>query len=221
MDQKTGGSISMQAFQRMPYYLEYLRELESNGASTVSASNVAAYFHYTEIQVRKDFAAVCSSQGKPRQGFEVRMLINDIETVLGYRGANEAVLAGAGSLGRALLSYGGFHEYGLHIGAAFDTDPRLIGMEVGGIPILSAEEIVPYCRKRHTPIGIITVPATAAQGVCDQFIEGGIRAVWNFSPVYLHVPEGILLQNENMAASLALLSKHLREQMRKGEQEEV
>lgn len=208
-----GSAISIQAFQRMPYYLNYLRKLSAEGIETVSAPTVAAHFNYGEIQVRKDLAAVCSAQGKPRHGFAVKTLIDDIETMLGYRNSNEAALVGAGSLGRALLSYGGFEEYGLKISAAFDANPALAGSTVNGVAVLFPDQISAVCRRMAIRIGIITVPAPHAQTVCDQLIAGGVMAVWNFAPVHLSVPEGILVQNENMAASLAMLSKHLREKL--------
>lgn len=214
MEQKrTGETISIQTFRRLPYYLEYLKGLRAKGIDVVSSPTVAAYFHYSEIQVRKDFAAVASVPGKPRHGFDIPDMICAIETMLGYHNANDAVLVGAGSLGHALLSYGGFRDYGLHIVAAFDTDPGLIGTEISRISILSADKISDLCSRLRIHIGIITVPTASAQQVCDQLIAGGIQAIWNFSPVHLSVPEGILVQNENMAASLALLSRHLSEKI--------
>lgn len=214
MDQKiTGETISIQAFRRLPYYLEYLKGLQAKGFDVVSSPTVAAYFHSSEIQVRKDFASVSSAPGKPRHGFDIPDMIRNIETMLGYHNTNDAVLVGAGSLGHALLSYEGFRDYGLHIVAAFDTDPGLINTEVSRVCILPVDKLSDLCRRLQVHIGIITVPAAGAQQVCDQLIAGGIRAVWNFSPVHLSVPEGILVQNENMAASLALLSRHLSEKI--------
>jgi redox-sensing transcriptional repressor len=213
MDQiKKLQAISLQAYQRLPYYLQYLKKLQHRGHETVSAPIVAAHFNYSEIQVRKDFAAVSSLQGKPKQGFDIRTLIYDIEHVLGYHNYNEAVLVGAGSLGKALLAFNGFDNYGINITAAFDTNEALIGTEINGKKILSADNISDLCRRMSIHIGIIAVPEEQAQLVCDQLIAGGIMAVWNFAPVHLSVPKHILVQNENMAASLALLSKYLREQ---------
>lgn len=204
-------TLSVQTIQRLPYYLDYLRKLEAEGCTVVSAPTVAAYFKYGEIQVRKDFAAVCSSSGRPRQGFDVKTLISDIESVLGYNNSTDAVLVGAGSLGHALLSYEGFRDYGLNIVAAFDVAESVVGTKIKNIPVFHSDEIVKLCKRMNIHIGIITVPAAAAQSVCNLLIEGGVRAIWNFSPVHLNVPEGILIQNENMAASLAVLSRALRE----------
>ncbi|MGN0590454.1 redox-sensing transcriptional repressor Rex [Ruminococcus sp.] len=207
-DQETRG-LSIQAIHRLPYYLQYLRELARQGTETISAPAVAAHFRLSEIQVRKDFAAVSTNGGKPRSGFPVHGLIEDMEHVLGYGNPNEAVLVGVGSLGQALLCYSGFAEYGLEIIAAFDQDPARIGTEIQGKHILPADKITDICRRMNVPMGIITVPASQAQSVCDQLVEGGVRGIWNFAPVHLSAPENVLVQNENMAASLALLSKHL------------
>lgn len=204
-------TLSVQTIQRLPYYLDYLRKLEAEGCTVVSAPTVAAHFKYGEIQVRKDFAAVCSSSGRPRQGFDVKTLISDIESVLGYNNSTDAVLVGAGSLGHALLSYEGFRDYGLNIVAAFDVAESVVGTKIKNIPVFHSDEIVKLCKRMNIHIGIITVPAAAAQSVCNLLIEGGVRAIWNFSPVHLNVPEGILIQNEKMAASLAVLSRALRE----------
>jgi redox-sensing transcriptional repressor len=211
--QKIQPTISLQAVHRLPYYLQYLKNLKADGIEAVSAAAAASHFGYTEIQVRKDFAAVSSCPGKPKQGFDISALINDIETHLGFRNSDEAVLVGAGSLGRALLSFKGFDSYGLKIVAVFDSNEELVGTEIGGKRVFTAERISDLSRRLHTHIGIITVPAEHAQIVCDQLVAGGIQAIWNFAPVHLSVPKNILVQNENMAASLALLSRHLREQL--------
>lgn len=206
-------TISKQAMHRMPYYVEYLRKLAEDGVVTVSAPAVAEKLKLNEVQVRKDFAAVSKRGGKAKVGFPVQELLKDMEKALGYHSMNTAVLVGAGSLGHALVSYRGFEEYGLKIVAAFDTRRELVGTTIGNIPVFSAEKIASYCRENEISIGVITVPAEEAQKVCDVLVEGGVSGIWNFAPTYLNVPETILLQNENMAASLAILSRHLRQRM--------
>ena len=214
-------ALSKQAFERLPYYLQYLKTLSAQGAASVSAPLVAGHFGFTEVQVRKDFAAVSPSQGRPKSGFALQELITAIERALGYHERNSAVLAGVGSLGHALLSYGGFSEYGLRIAAAFDQNPGLAGAKINSVSIFPAEKISSLCRSMQAQIGIITVPAAQAQVVCDQFVAGGVKAIWNFAPIHLSVPEGILVQNENMAASLALLCRHLKDKLQSQEAEET
>lgn len=138
-------------------------------------------------------------------------LINEIESFLGYNNVHDAVLVGAGRLGRALMGYDGFKSYGLNILAAFDSNADCIGTTESGKQIFSMERLGDICRRLGVHIGIITVPADQAQAVCDALVEAGIKAIWNFAPIHLYVPDGVLVQTENMAASLAMLSKHLAE----------
>ena len=143
-------------------------------------------------------------------------MIDDLEEYLGYKNVNEAVVVGAGQLGKALLSYRGFDNYGLRIVVAFDRDASVVGSEIGGKLVLPVSKMQGLCERMGIHIGIITVPAEGAQQVCDEMVAGGILAIWNFAPVHLTVPGHILVQDENMAASLAVLSKHLMEKIKKG-----
>ena len=215
MQQQTGKPviISKQALRRMPYYLQYLRNLCAQGISVVSAPAMAADLGLNEVQVRKDLAAVSTTGGRPKTGFAVHELLQGMERFLGYTNVREAVLVGAGALGKALLSYQGFAGYGLQIVAAFDHDPAFADGEVGGVKILPEQKIASLCERLHIKMGIIAVPAAEAQAVCDQLVAGGVLAVWNFAPTYLRVPPEILVQNEDMAASLVVLSKHLKQDM--------
>lgn len=204
--------ISQQTLKRLPYYLDYLNQLKKNGMTQIASPQIAEALGYSDIQVRKDLASVSRSPGRPKMGFMVSELIDDIEDFLGYKNTNDAILVGAGCLGRALLGYKGFQSYGLNIVAAFDCDKAKIGTEVNGKHIFSLDKLDDLCRRLNIHIGIITVPAENAQNVCNLLVSSGIKAVWNFAPTRLRVPEGILVQNENMAESLALLSQHLKQQ---------
>ena len=205
--------ISKSVLKRLPGYLTYLKSLPEDGPANISATALAAALSMGEVQVRKDLALV-SDGGRPKVGYLRENLIADIEQFLGYDNTTEAVLIGAGKLGRALLGYSGFAEYGLNIVAAFDANDTLIGTTKGGKPIMQLSRLGEVCQRCKIKIGIITVPAEQAQGVCDLLISNGILAIWNFAPKHLNVPDHILVQNENMAASLALLCKHLNEQMK-------
>lgn len=201
----------------MPYYLQYLKDLQSQGKTEVSAPLLSEAFGFTEIQVRKDLAAVSSIQGKPKIGFKISPLIVDIENVLGYKYANKAVIIGAGSLGHALMGFKGFADYGIEIVAAFDANEDKVGSEIEGKPVLGMDQLNSYCKSEDINIGIIAVPQIAAQRVCDHFVAAGIKAIWNFAQIHLTVPHGILVQNENMAASLAMLINHLKDNTDKSE----
>ncbi|GAA4655041.1 redox-sensing transcriptional repressor Rex [Anaerocolumna aminovalerica] len=210
MDDDRKYGVTIQALRRVPYYLQQLKILQKNNVETVSAPKIAELLYLNEVQVRKDFASVSLSKGKPKAGFSVSELITNMEKLLGYDNTEEAVLVGAGSLAHALLAYEELKTYGIKIVAAFDNNAAYIGMEINGTKVLPAEKVSDLCRRMKVHIGIITVPAAQAQIVCDQLVAGGVLAIWNFAPVHLSVPDHILVQNENLAASLAVLSKHLK-----------
>lgn len=206
-------TISKAVLKRLPIYLTYLKSQEN--LVNISATALATALNLGEVQVRKDLALV-SDGGRPKIGYNRMKLIDDIEQFLGCDNTNDAVVIGAGGLGGALLGYTGFAEYGLNIVAAFDSNPDLVGKVKRGKKIYPVSELKQFCMERKILIGIITVPSEFAQSVCDTLIECGIRAIWNFAPVHLEVPEGVLVQRENMATSLAVLSKHLAVQIENG-----
>lgn len=209
---QTVQGISKQALLRLPYYLNYLKLLQKEGTADVSAPKIAAALALNEVQVRKDIALVSSCAGKPKTGFRVDLLIHDLESFLGYDNVDEAVLIGAGLLGRSLLGYKGFADYGMKIVAAFDCDPSLCDLRFDGEQrIFPMEKLEDLCRRLCVHIGIICVPSESAQAVCDRLVACGIRAIWSFAPTHLTVPDGVLLQNENIASSLAVLSAHLKQ----------
>ena len=205
-------SISTQTLHRIPLYLNSLRSLPKDGAENISATAIAEALGLNDVQVRKDLAQV-SSGGRPKIGYITKRLIADIEKFMGYNDTRSAIVAGAGNLGRALFSYGGFSEYGLELVAAFDVDEALIGTSIAGKPVLSFDKMKDLCQRMNIRIGIITVPSEAAQQVCDQMVESGILAIWNFAPVHLSVPEDVLVRYENIACSLAVLAKRLNDKL--------
>ena len=204
--------ISKAVLKRLPGYLAYLKSIPDHGPTYISATALANALGMGEVQVRKDLAMV-SDGGRPKLGYLRERLVDDIEQFLGYDNTTDAVLIGAGKLGQALLGYSGFADYGLNILAAFDISPEQ-GLNVAGKPILHIDELGVFCRTHKVLMGIITVPGNYAQPVCDQLIDCGIKAIWNFAPTHLEVPSNILVQYENMATSLAVLSMHLQAQIK-------
>ena len=204
--------ISKSVLKRLPGYLAYLKNMPENAPTHISATALANALGMGEVQVRKDLAMV-SDGGRPKIGYQRESLIDDIEQFLGYDNTTDAVLIGAGKLGQALMGYKGFDEYGLNILAAFDANPQMERTEEGK-PIYPISKLTQYCRSHKVLMGIITVPAESAQEVADQLIAGGIKAIWNFAPAHLDVPSNILVQYENMATSLAVLSVHLQAQIK-------
>ena len=204
--------ISKAVLKRLPGYLAYLKNIPESASPYISATALAAALGLGEVQVRKDLAMV-SDGGRPKIGYLRESLIEDISQFLGYDNTTDAILVGAGKLGQALLGYSGFEAYGLNILAAFDEKTVENG-SVESCNVYGMDKLETFCRSNKVLMGIITVPASCAQQVCDKLIQCGIKAIWNFAPVHLDVPDNILVQNENMATSLAVLSMHLQAQMK-------
>ena len=197
-------NVSKATASRMPAYLRYLKGEAGKGVGYVSSSAIATALGVSAVGVRKDLALVSSLPGKPRLGFEVVRLIEDIEKFLGYHRWANAVIIGAGGLGRAILAYEGFENYGIHVIAAFDASPAKVG-SVGGKPVYPMDRLADIAARHLIKTAILTVPRGAAQEACDAAIAAGITAILNFAPVYLNVPDGVTVQYEDLAVSLAAL----------------
>ena len=200
-------SIPKATLGRIPRYLTYLKTLSLDKVPYISATTVAKKLNLGEVQVRKDLSMV-SGAGRPRVGYDTEMLINQLEDCLGYNRLTLAVLVGAGSLGRALLQYDGFSHFGVKIAAAFDSNDGVLGLDPK-TEILPMNQFTDFCKEHSIKLGIITVGEGSAQEVCDQMIACGIKAIWNFAPCKLQVPDGVMLQSENLALSLAHLRNRL------------
>lgn len=197
--------VSRATIGRIPVYLRYLKN-NYHGTENISATSLARALGLGEVQVRKDLSAV-SGAGRPKTGYNIGELTQVLEEFLG--GKSNVVIVGAGKLGRALLDYGGFGDYGLNITAAFDAAADDVSHSNNGKPILPADRLESFCAENNVKIGIITVPAEAAQEVCNRLVGCGIKGIWCFAPSHLNVPEGIEVQYENMALSLAYLNKKI------------
>lgn len=198
--------VSRAALGRIPVYLKFIESLPQD-VETVSATMIAKALGFGEVQVRKDLGAICGS-GKPRIGYTVSNLKESLESLIDSRNG-KTVIVGAGKLGRALLDYGGFSDYGLDILAAFDTD--FSQNNASGKPILPIDGLHDFCKENNVSIGVIAVPAKAAQEVCDKLCQSGIKAIMSFAPCKLTAPEGVAIQYENMALSLAHLKTQIKQ----------
>ena len=201
--------ISKSVLKRLPGYLAYLKSIVDAPTPYISATALAYALGMGEVQVRKDLALV-SDGGRPKVGYPREKLIEDIEQFLGYDNTTDAVLIGAGKLGRALLEFSGFEEYGIQIVAAFDCNDQVLRYGRTSKEILPLREFEQYCREQEIRIGIITVGAGSAQQVADLMVAAGIRAIWNFAPCELQLPYHVILKQENLALSLAYLCNQLK-----------
>lgn len=194
--------ISKATLGRIPVYLRYLKKLPSS-VTNISATTLSKELSLGEVQVRKDLASACG-KGKPRVGYSVKELVSGLERVLSGKSNKEAVIVGAGKLGMAFLGYAGFTEYGIAITKAFDTDSRKWSEDV-----LPMSELKSYCSLHQIELGILTVPTNASQKALDEMVASGIKGIWCFSSSHLQVPEGVVVQYENMALSLAHLQNKI------------
>lgn len=203
--------VSTATLSRLPMYYRYLLNLQKNGESNISSATMSLDMNLSAIQVRKDLACVSSVAGKPKTGFDVDELVKDIALFLGYDNTTDAIIVGVGQLGKTLLSYDGFKSYGINIIAGFDTDETLYQKRINGKVVMPMEKLKNFVKRVNVHIGIITVPSQEAQEVCDRLVEAGIKAIWNFAPTHITVPDGVVVKNEDIAASLAILSSKLKD----------
>lgn len=208
---KEGIVASKATVSRLPIYLRYLRDKLKDGEENISSTKIAEDMRLNPVQVRKDLALVSSVSGKPKLGFAVHELIESIEDFLGCNNVNDALLVGVGGLGSTLLSYEGFKNYGLNIVAAFDVNPQTINKRINDVPVLPMEKLDSTVKKLNIKMGIITAPKIAAQNIADKMVESGILAIWNFAPTHLKLPDNIAVKYEDLAASLAVLSRRLKD----------
>lgn len=210
--------VSLATYHRLPQYLKALYEMRKEGRETVSSVALAEVLSLSPSIVKKDLSAAKVLDGKPKVGYLVSDLIADLEEFLGCNNVKDAVLVGAGKLGQALLGYRGFAEYGLNIIAGFDVDDAIIGKSIHGKKILPTGKLASAIEKLDIKIAVLTVPQEHAQAMADLLVKAGIRGIWNFTQEHIVVPDSVALKNENMAASLAVLSAQLQEILRKENQ---
>ena len=200
--------VSRKLLKRLPVYLNYLKNLPE-GSRNVSATAMARALELGDVQVRKDLAKI--STGRRRTGRDRYQLMQDIEEYLNFAEETGTIVVGAGKLGRALLDYTGFQEAGFNVMAGFDTSPA-VDISEGGKPIYSINRLEHFCKHYDVNIAVIAVPAESAQEVCDSLVANGIRAIWNFAPVRLQVPDHVTVQSENLAVSLTALRVQMKNQ---------
>ncbi len=209
-DNSLNSRIPEPALRRLPWYLSYVKLLKKQDLTHVSSTQIAKKINVSASQIAKDLSYVNIS-GKTRVGYDIDLLIAVLEDFLGFTRIHDAVLFGVGSLGAALLSDSGLEQYGLKLFAGFDVDDAIIGTEINGVPVFHSDDFLEKNKELKAQIGVLTVPSGIAQQVADYMIQGGIKAIWNFTPFRITVPEGIVLQNTSLYAHLAVMFNRLRE----------
>ena len=194
---------------RLSLYVRELTRLGAKRVGFVSSRRLAQQLGLTDAQVRRDLSTF-GQFGTSGRGYEVQRLHDRLTSILGVSGRTwNVALAGVGNLGSALLAYQGFRERGFSFRVAVDTDPQKIGCTVQGLVVAPSRQLLALVKKHDVQIGLLAVPVDAAQAVCRQFVESGVRAIVNFAPVHLEVPPSVRLQVVDLAAELERLAFYL------------
>lgn len=199
--------------RRLPWYLAYVSQLRREGVESVSSTTISRNLNVDASRIAKDLS-VLGLRGKTRIGYDTAELERRLEAFLGFRREHNAVIAGVGSLGAALISDKGLRRYGLNIVAGFDVNPELIGREVAGVEVYSMDEVESRRVETAAEVGILAVPASCAQEVSDRLVAAGVKAVWNFTPRRILVPDGTVIHNTSIYANLAVIYNRLEENER-------
>ena len=205
---KEADKVPEPTLRRLPWYLSNIKLMKEKGEQYVSSTQISKEINIDASQIAKDLSYVNIS-GRTRVGYNIDALIEVLESFLGFTNMHKAFLFGVGSLGAALLRDSGLHHFGLEIVAAFDVNPELVGKDLNGIPIFHSDEFAKKMQEYDVNIGVLTVPINIAQEITDKMVDGGIKAVWNFTPFRIRVPENIVVQNTSLYAHLAVMFNRL------------
>jgi len=192
---------------RLPEYLRALHLLAQTGHDTISSEALAAAAGVKSAKLRKDLSQL-GSYGTRGVGYDVALLVHQIERVLGLTERRNVALIGVGNLGHALAGYGGFASRGFRIGALVDADPARVGEQVGDLVVTHIDDLPATVAAERIAIGVITTPAPAAQSVADRLVAAGVTSILNFAPCVLSVPTGVDVRNVDLAIELQILSFH-------------
>ena len=205
---KEADKVPEPTLRRLPWYLSNIKLMKEKGEQYVSSTQISKEINIDASQIAKDLSYVNIS-GRTRVGYNIDALIEVLESFLGFTNMHKAFLLGVGSLGAALLRDSGLHHFGLEIVAAFDVNPELVGKDLNGIPIFHSDDFEAKMKEYDVNIGVLTVPINIAQEITDKMVDGGIKAVWNFTPFRIRVPENIVVQNTSLYAHLAVMFNRL------------
>lgn len=194
--------------RRLPWYLAYAQLVLREGESFLSSTQIAKNIAVDASMVAKDLSYVQIS-GRTRVGYDVKELVDVLESFLGFTNSHSAFLFGVGSLGGALMHDNGLAQFGLEVVAGFDAKFELAGTSINHIPIHHIDKFEELQKQTGINIGILTVPVDKAQSVAEMMVEGGIKAIWNFTPYRIRVPEKVVVQNTSIYAHLAVMFNRL------------
>ena len=203
-------NISMAVIRRLPKYHRYLSDLLDKDVQRISSKELSDIIGFTASQIRQDLNNF-GGFGQQGYGYNVEALHREIGNILGLNKVYNAVLIGAGNLGQAIANYSGFRKAGFEIKALFDANPRMIGLKIRDFEVLDSEKIETFVEEKNIDIAILCIPKHGAQDVVDRLVKSGIKGIWNFAPIDLEVPNGVIVENVNLTESLFTLSYLMKE----------
>lgn len=200
--------ISQAVIGRLPRYFRYLGELKDEGIERVSSQELSDIMQVTASQIRQDLNNF-GGFGQQGYGYNVEYLYEEIGRILGLDKKHNLIIVGAGHLGQALVNYRDFERRGFIFRGIFDTNPQICGTKIHGITVRPMEQMEQFVKDMEIDIAVLTVPKSGAEEVAEQLVSYGIRGIWNFAHVDLHVPEGIQVESVHLSDSLMKLSYNL------------
>jgi redox-sensing transcriptional repressor len=209
MDKKKN-NISMAVIKRLPKYHRYLQELLENDVDRISSKELSEKIGFTASQIRQDLNCF-GDFGQQGYGYNVRDLSNEIRSILGLTKDYKTVIIGAGNIGQAIANYTRFDRLGFALSGIFDANPKLIGLRIRDVEIQDIDDLPQFLENTKIDVGIICVPKNSAQRVCDGLVQNGVKAIWNFAPTDLVVPNDIVVENVHLSESLLTLSYLLKD----------
>lgn len=202
-------TISSAVIKRLPRYYRYLGELLENDVVRISSKELSEKMQVTASQIRQDLNNF-GGFGQQGYGYNVEYLYTEIGKILGLDQRYNVIIIGAGNLGQALANYTDFERRGFYIRGIFDVNPRLIGMSIRGVEIRIVDELESFIRENNIQIAALTIPKTKAPEVAADLVRWGIKAIWNFVPTDLQLPNDIMVENVHLTESLMRLSYNLK-----------
>ena len=205
MDDTKEREISSAVIGRLPRYYRYLGELKDNKVERISSQELSRIMNVTASQIRQDFNNF-GGFGQQGYGYNVQFLYEEIGKILGLHESHHLIIIGAGNLGQALANYVNFERRGFIVKGVFDIDPKLVGKDLRGVKVQSMDKIVDFVKENAVDIAVLTIPKGGAVDVAEELVENGVKAIWNFAHVDLHVPDDVIVENVHLSDSLMKLS---------------
>lgn len=195
---------------RLPIYARALAALADEGEPVVSSQELGRRLDVTPAQIRKDLSYF-GRFGKQGRGYNVHGLLTKLREILGLDREWRVSVVGVGRLGQAIVEYGGFGPQGFHIVGAFDSDPAMVGKNVGSVTVRHSDELETFLRQNRVDIGVVAVPASAAQAVVDRLVNAGIRAILNYAPMTAHVPAGVSMRQVDPVIAMQSMTYYIKD----------